>query len=69
MQVTVKQLRDMCNEEIAMGKGDRAIVISDDNEGNGFHGLFYGFSDVDADTSDSIYDTAEEDPKKLIILG
>ena len=66
-QITIEQLRDMCDKEIAAGKGDRAIVISDDNEGNGYHGLFYGFSDVDA--LDSIYDTAEENPKKLITLG
>lgn len=46
-QITVKELYELCKAEIAKKNGDKFIVISDDNEGNGFHGLFYGFTPAD----------------------
>ena len=42
--ITVKELRDRLDKYVRAGHGDRQIVISDDNEGNGFHGLFYDLS-------------------------
>lgn len=39
--ITVKELRDLLDKHVRAGRGERQIVISDDNEGNGFHGLFY----------------------------
>jgi len=51
---------------------DRKVVISNDNEGNGFHGLFYGITfeqkDVEA-YKDDIYDSCETDPNKIVLLG
>ena len=39
-QITVKELYKLCKQEIDEGKGNRMIVVADDNEGNGFHGMF-----------------------------
>ena len=71
--MTVKALLKFCQQEIKNGNGNKKIVISDDNEGNGFHGLFYGFTTLDTDNDkdafrNDIYDS-EDDLEQLIILG
>ena len=48
-ELTVNQLAKLCVEQIKKGNGSKSIVISDDDEGNGFHGLFCGFTDSKAD--------------------
>lgn len=68
-QVTVKELYLYCAAQIKKGNGDKNIVISDDNEGNGYHGLFYGFTDVDESFSEEIYDSKTHLPSDTIILG
>jgi hypothetical protein len=67
-QMTVKALMEFCKEQIAAGNGDKMIVVADDNEGNGYHGLFWQFSPAD-DFVDIIYDSKSTDPNKIIVLG
>lgn len=43
--ITVKELLAMCQKQIKKGNGDKHILISDDDEGNGYHTLFYGLDD------------------------
>lgn len=45
--VTVGQLFLACKEQIDKGNKDKHILISEDDEGNGYHTLFYGFTDKD----------------------
>lgn len=46
--ITIEQLYLECAKQIKAGNGKRHIMISSDDEGNGFHELFYGFSnDID----------------------
>lgn len=68
-QLTVKELCLICAQAIHDGHGDKNIVISDDNEGNGYHGLFYGFTPVSQDFVDDIYDSKTTSPEDTIILG
>lgn len=70
-QLTVTQLKKLCDNEIKKGNGNRMIVISDDNEGNGFHGLFFGFTIIEEKDKPfyDIYDSQSEDINKIIILG
>jgi hypothetical protein len=78
-QMTVRQLYKLCQEEIKKGNGNKYIVISDDNEGNGYHGMFYGFSDaVDMDTQlrefddsieNQVHDSKWVKAEEIIILG
>ena len=69
MQLTVKDLYKLCKEEIDNGNGNKKIVISDDNEGNGFHGLFYGFTPMEDIWEDMVYDSQTKSAKDTIILG
>lgn len=41
--MTVKELREACDSVIASGFGDYNVAISNDEEGNGYHDLFYPF--------------------------
>ena len=41
--LTVEDLLKYCQEEIKNGHGDCSIMISDDDEGNGYHYLWYSF--------------------------
>lgn len=74
-QLTVKQLYALLIEEITKGNGDKKIVVADDNEGNSFHGLFYGITSEPNDikenieNSNGIYDSQEKDLNKIVILG
>lgn len=44
---TVEQLREFCDKQIKAGNGKRHILISADDEGNGYHELFYSFGSVE----------------------
>ena len=54
--LTVKELADACNKQIAKGNGDRVIMISNDDEGNGYHYLWYEFQVSDTRRNYSKYD-------------
>lgn len=69
MQLTVETLFELCKDEIKRGNGNKKIVISDDNEGNGYHGMFYGFTPAWDGLDDEVYDSQETDFKNLIVLG
>lgn len=74
-QLTVKELYTILYKEMTKGNGDKKIVVADDNEGNAFHGLFYGItSDLNdikenVENSNGIYDSQEKDLNKIVILG
>lgn len=68
-QITVNDLYKICEQAIKEGNGDKNIVISDDNEGNGYHGMFYGFTEVTDDYTDDIYDSTTQNANDTIILG
>lgn len=68
-QMTIEVLYELCKEQIKKGNGKKHIVISDDNEGNGYHGMFYGFTPIDEYTKDYIYDSNFDESDTAIILG
>lgn len=41
--ITIAELGQLCELHIELGHGDKKILISADDEGNGYHELFYGF--------------------------
>ena len=43
--MTVSLLAEFCREQIRKGNGDKVIQITMDDEGNGFHTLWYQFND------------------------
>ena len=44
--ITIEELKALCEEECRKGNGNKQILISQDDEGNGYHGLFFGFTPV-----------------------
>lgn len=38
--ITVKELLKACKEQVAKGNGDKRILLSNDDEGNGYHFCF-----------------------------
>lgn len=66
--MTIKQLLNFCKEEIQKGNGDCSILLSDDDEGNGYHYCWYAFTPIDEYTEE--YVDEDINPKeKTIILG
>jgi hypothetical protein len=43
--ITIDQLLALCENEKKKGNGSKKIMISRDDEGNGYHELFFGISD------------------------
>ena len=70
--ITVKLLRMLCDEQIKKGNGDKVILMSDDDEGNGFHTMFFAFTDEQAVLNmfaeEGLFND-KNDPKKVVILG
>jgi len=71
---TVKQLMEFCQEEIKNGNGDKHVQISRDDEGNGFHSLFYGFiakkEDLEYYLNEGMFESFNIDSvDDIIILG
>lgn len=64
--MTVKELLKECKLQIEEGNGDKVIWISKDDEGNGYHELFYSF---DTDVKDLDWCQDIDDPDNAIILG
>lgn len=77
--LTVKELAKLCQEEIKRGNGDCSIMISNDDEGNGYHYLWYsfttpaelnnGFEDLGLDFGIDGLDESVAPIDKTIILG
>lgn len=71
--LTVKDLFKACQEEIKNGHGDCSIMLSDDDEGNGYHYLWYDFSmaeELFSSEDDEFCLNEKIAPKsKTIILG
>lgn len=44
--LTIKDLLKECEKQVRLGNGDKTIMISQDDEGNGYHYLWYSFLDV-----------------------
>ena len=70
-QITVKELMMDLIELYNKGYGDKKIVISDDNEGNGYHGCFFGATHegVASVINGLLNDSAETDPNNIVVIG
>ena len=60
---TVNELLELCQQEVENGNGYRKILLSNDDEGNGYHALYYDFTEAeelfkDVDT-DEVFDLSD----------
>jgi hypothetical protein len=73
--MTVKELYLELTEEMNKGNGDKYLVVADDNEGNSYHGMFYGVTSdpkmvrENIECSNGLYDCCETNYDNIIILG
>lgn len=72
--ITVKQLQILTQELITKGLGDRKILISQDDEGNGYHELFFGYTNPTKILKDGMAQLpfnidAEKASREYVILG
>ncbi len=69
--ITVKELLELCEEQVKLGNGNKQIYISKDDEGNSFHPLNYGFEVLTEDNEDDfdVWGCGDLDHTKHIILG
>lgn len=70
--LTVRELLKACQQQVTMGNGDKIVLLSNDDEGNGFHTLYFAFT-ADLKTltlfrlGGMFHD--HNDPKDVVILG
>lgn len=64
--VTVERLLELCKQEIANGNGKKKILLSNDDEGNGFHECYYEFTE---DVAGNDMWGQIKNPQDYIILG
>lgn len=67
--LTVKELYNECREQIKKGNGDKVIMISQDDEGNGYHYMWYTFSTVEQAWAKDYIDERIAKEEDTIILG
>ena len=73
IQMTVKDLYDELHRVITAGHGNKKVVVADDNEGNGYHGMLCGVLDdpeeIEISIEAGLYDSEETDPNNIVIIG
>lgn len=68
-ELTIKDLYNLCKEQIYKGNGNKIVMVSDDYEGNGFHYLYYEFSTVEEAGAEEYINENIADKENTIILG
>lgn len=67
--VTVNVLEELCKEQIKKGNGNKVIMISQDDEGNSYHYLWYHFSTIEQALAEDYVDEKIASKEDTIILG
>lgn len=72
--ITIDQLLALCENEKKKGNGSKKIMISRDDEGNGYHELFFGISEASAIFEGKYppelpYGVKRENLKEYVVLG
>lgn len=74
-KLTLNDLFLAINDEIRKGNGDKVVLVADDDEGNGYHPIYFAVTPMDCfDLSSlsccNLYGIAPADAlKKCIVIG
>lgn len=72
-QVTLNELFHACAQMVKLGFGERKLIVPNDNEGNGYHGIYCLLTPITEDNKlavDYMLDDSEEtNPMKLMVVG
>lgn len=69
--LTVKNLYDACAKQIDKGNGEKIVLVTDDEEANGYHALFYEFID-DPEEIKMVYSYdmfRDGKPENVLLIG
>lgn len=74
--MTLNELLKVVLDGVKAGHGNKTVIISDDDEGNSYHNLFYGLTTKSSEVKNCIEcsnsvlsDFNENDYKNIVILG
>jgi hypothetical protein len=75
--ITVQKLASLLTQEIAKGNGKKKVMLSNDDEGNGYHEMFFGVTDIDGNMASMFeamsymlpYGVNAENISNYVILG
>lgn len=72
--ITVKELKELCDKLVSEGFGDKQVMVSKDDEGNGYHMLYDPQVITDSGTLNKIkmyglFDEWVDNPDDVIIFG
>lgn len=72
-QIKLKDLYKDCKKLMEAGHGEKSLILSDDNEGNGYHGMFFTLTVINKDNKNDfsglIYDNNEPNLENMIVVG
>ena len=72
-QIKLKELYDACKHQMELGNGNKILVVSDDNEGNGFHGMFFTVTPIPKTRrkyyESLIRDSCETNAENILLVG
>lgn len=72
-QIKLKDLYHDCKVLMEKGYGEKSLILSDDNEGNGYHGMFFTLTPITHENVDNfsglIGDNAEPNIHNIILVG
>ena len=74
-QMTVHKLFLELMDLVTKGQGNKKVVVADDNEGNGYHGIYYSVTSdpkevkENIEASNGLYDSQTENYKDIVIIG
>lgn len=67
--ITVAELLYACKVEVAKGNANKHIYLSSDDEGNGYHGMYFTFTDELHDIKECDWNDDIPDKEHAVILG
>lgn len=69
----LKNLYQACKQLMKEGHGEKSLIVAADNEGNGYHGMFFTLTVITPENADGfvglIGDNAEPNIYNLIVVG
>lgn len=70
-QMKLKDLYAACKREVENGNGEKYLIAPSDNEGNGYHGVFFLLTPIiNGELYDGLLmDSVERNPENCIVVG
>ena len=69
----LKDLYEDCKRLMEAGNGEKSLVVAADNEGNGYHGMFYTLTVITPENKKDFFgligDNSEPNLENIIVVG